>query len=37
MRLFREIGFEVLDYLELQVPKGSSDQYGTPGSWFWNE
>ena len=33
LRLFRETGFEVLDYLELQVPKGSSDKYGTPGSW----
>jgi SAM-dependent methyltransferase len=33
LRLFRETGFEVLDYLELQAPKGSSDKYGTPGSW----
>jgi SAM-dependent methyltransferase len=33
MQLFREVGFEVLDYMELQAPKGSPDQYGTPGSW----
>ena len=33
MRLFRETGFEVLDYLELQAPKGSSKKYGMPGSW----
>ena len=36
MRLFREIGFEVLDCLELQAPKGSSNQYGTPGPWAKN-
>ena len=33
LRLFRETGFEVLDYLELQVPEGSPDRHGTPGSW----
>jgi SAM-dependent methyltransferase len=33
LRLFRETGFEVIDYLELQVPKGSPDQFGTPGAW----
>ena len=33
MRLFRETGFEVLDYLELQAPKGSPDRFGTPGQW----
>ena len=33
LRLFRETGFEVLDYLELQVPSGSPDRYGTPGAW----
>ena len=33
LRLFRETGFEVLDYLELQVPKGAPDKYGTPGAW----
>ena len=33
LRLFRETGFEVLDYLELQAPMGSSDAYGTPGAW----
>jgi SAM-dependent methyltransferase len=32
-RLFRETGFEVLDYLELQAPEGAPDEYGTPGSW----
>ncbi|MDE0886918.1 MAG: hypothetical protein OSB70_15440 [Myxococcota bacterium] len=32
-RLFREVGFEVLDYLELQAPKGSPDKFGTPGQW----
>ncbi len=31
--LFRETGFEVLDYLELQAPAGSVDRYGTPGAW----
>ncbi len=33
LRLFRETGFEVLDYLELQAPEGSPDRYGTPGAW----
>jgi SAM-dependent methyltransferase len=33
LRLFRETGFEVRDYLELQVPAGSPERYGTPGSW----
>ncbi len=33
LRLFRETGFEVLDYLELQAPKGSPDRYGTSGKW----
>ena len=33
LRLFRETGFEVLDYLELQVPEGSPDRHGTPGAW----
>ena len=33
LRLFRETGFEVVDYLELQAPKGSADRYGTPGEW----
>jgi len=32
-RLFRETGFEILDYLELQAPEGAHDKYGTPGSW----
>jgi SAM-dependent methyltransferase len=33
LRLFRETGFEVLDYLELQAPPGSPSRYGIPGSW----
>jgi hypothetical protein len=33
LRLFRETGFEVLDYLELQAPDPAGDQFGTPGSW----
>jgi SAM-dependent methyltransferase len=33
LKLFRETGFDVLDYLELQAPEGSPDRYGIPGSW----
>jgi SAM-dependent methyltransferase len=33
LALFREVGFEVLDYLELQVPAGSPDRHFTPGAW----
>lgn len=33
LQLFRETGFEVLDYLELKPPPGSPDRYGTPGEW----
>jgi SAM-dependent methyltransferase len=33
LRLFRDTGFEVLDYLELQAPEGSPDRFGTPGAW----
>jgi len=33
MRLFRETGFEILDYLELQAPKRAQDRFGTPGQW----
>jgi len=33
LRLFRDTGFEVLDYLELQVPSGSPDRFSTPGDW----
>jgi SAM-dependent methyltransferase len=33
LRLFRDTGFEVVDYLELQVPSGSPDRFSTPGSW----
>jgi len=32
-RLFRETGFEVLDYLELQAPAGSETRYSMPASW----
>jgi len=33
LRLFRVTGFEVLDYLELQAPKGAPDAFGVSGSW----
>lgn len=33
LRLFRETGFDVIDYLELQAPEGSQDRYSTPGHW----
>ncbi len=33
LRLFRETGFEVIDYLELEVPSGSPDRFSTPGHW----
>jgi SAM-dependent methyltransferase len=33
LRLFRRIGFEVVDYLELQAPPGSADRFSVPGSW----
>ena len=33
LRLFRETGFEVLDYLELQAPEGSPDRFVTPCAW----
>ena len=32
-RLFKETGFEVLDYLELQAPEESEDRFGFPASW----
>ncbi|MGH0037720.1 MAG: class I SAM-dependent methyltransferase [Myxococcota bacterium] len=32
-RLFRETGFDVLDYRELQPPEGSPDLYNTPAAW----
>jgi SAM-dependent methyltransferase len=32
-KLFRETGFEVIDYLELLAPTGSEDRYSTPGGW----
>ena len=33
LRLFRETGFEVLDFHELQAPSGSPDRYHIPGKW----
>ena len=33
LKLFRETGFDVLDYLELQAPTESADRYGVPGKW----
>jgi SAM-dependent methyltransferase len=32
-KLFREVGFEVLDYQELQAPEGSPERFATPGDW----
>ncbi len=33
LRLFRETGFEVLDYLELLAPAGSEDRFSVPAAW----
>jgi len=33
LRLFRATGFELLDYLELQMPKDAPDRFSTPGAW----
>ncbi len=33
LRLFRETGFEVLDYLELQAPEGSQDRSYVTAEW----
>jgi SAM-dependent methyltransferase len=33
LRLFRATGFEVLDYLELEVPAGSEDRFSMPAAW----
>jgi SAM-dependent methyltransferase len=33
IRLFRETGFEVLGYLELQAPEDSEDRFNTPADW----
>lgn len=33
LRLFRNTGFEVIDYLELQAPEDTPDRYFMPGSW----
>ncbi len=32
-KLFRDVGFDVIDYQELQAPKDSPDRYGTSGAW----
>ena len=32
-RLFRETGFRVDDYLELQAPEEAEDRYAVPGAW----
>lgn len=36
LRLFRDTGFEVLDYHELQAPEGSEDRHGVAGKWAQN-
>lgn len=33
LRLFRDVGFDVVDHLELQAPAGAEDRYNVPGSW----
>lgn len=33
LHLFRATGFEMLDYIEVQVPAGSADRFSTPGEW----
>jgi len=33
LRLFRDTGFELLDYLELRAPEGAPDRFATPGAW----
>jgi hypothetical protein len=32
-RLFRDTGFEVLDYLELRAPEGCADRFNMPAAW----
>ncbi len=32
-QLFRETGFEVLDFRELRPPEGSEDRFGIPAAW----
>ena len=32
-KLFREVGFEVVDYLELQAPENAAVRYGVPDWW----
>jgi SAM-dependent methyltransferase len=33
LKLFRDTGFEVLDYLELQAPKGRESRHNVPPAW----
>ena len=33
LKLFRETGFQVLNFLELKAPSDSPDRYGVPGEW----
>lgn len=33
LRLFRESGFEVIDYLELQAPESTETRFSIPGPW----
>ena len=33
LRLFRNTGFVVEDYVELQAPPHAADRHGTPGQW----
>jgi len=33
MRLFKDIGFELLEYLELQAPADAEDKYGLSAEW----
>jgi SAM-dependent methyltransferase len=36
LRLFRETGFDVLDYRELRAPADADDRFGIPGQWAQN-
>lgn len=33
LRLFRDTGFQVLDYRELRAPEASTDRFGIPAAW----
>jgi len=33
LRLLRDTGFELVDYLELRAPEGAPDRYSVPGAW----